>query len=172
MILRLLPEHTDYVMAKIEAGKERETIDELRDFYVAYNPGFVLDYRFLDENYQALYEAENRVADLSQYFAGLAILISCLGLFGLAAFTSESRKKEIGIRKVLGASVVGVVALLTGEFVRLILLSIAVAVPVAWWLCREWLAGFAYKTSLVWWIFMLVGLLVIFIALFSVCTQA
>src|SRR5690606_23866739 len=110
LILRLLPEQTDYIMAKFEAGKERETLDKLQEFYSTYNPGFVLDYRFLDQNYQALYEAEKRVADLSKYFAGLAILISCLGLFGLAAFTSESRKKEIGIRKVLGASVAGVVA--------------------------------------------------------------
>ena len=170
--MKFSPKFAAKIMVRIAGGQERETLTAIEKLYKEFNPGLAFDYGFLDEDFQSQYVAEQRISVLSKYFGGLAILISCLGLFGLAAFTSESRKKEIGIRKVLGASVAGVMALLTSEFVRLILLSMAIAVPIAWWLCHEWLAGFAYKTSLDWWIFMLSGLLVIIIALLTVSTQA
>ena len=93
-----------FIMARIKGGKEVETLERLNEFYKSYNPGFPLDYTFLDDDYQRQYVSEQRVSTLSRYFAGLAIVISCLGLFGLAAFTAQRRLKEIGIRKILGAS--------------------------------------------------------------------
>ena len=126
-------------MARIEAGKEVETLERLKEFYKSYNPGFPLDYRFLDEDYQRQYVSEQRVSMLSRYFAGLAIVISCLGLFGLAAFTAQRRLKEIGIRKILGSSDFGIVRLLSGDFTRTVLTAIVIALPVSYFMTRKWL---------------------------------
>ena len=150
LIFRLWPERTNRFMAKVEAGKEKETIDKLQTFYKAYNPGFTFDYRFLDQEYQDQYVAEQRVSTLSKYFAGLAILISCMGLFGLAAFTAERRLKEIGIRKVLGASGLRIVYLLSRDFTKMVLTSIIVALPVSYLLITRWLDNFAYPIELQW----------------------
>ncbi len=171
LFFRLAPEATNYIMVKIEAGKERETLGSLRQFYQTFNPGFTLDYRFLDEDYQALYVAEQRVSILSKYFAGIAILISCLGLFGLAAFTAERRLKEIGIRKVLGASNLGIVYLLSGDFTKMVLTAIFIALPVSYFLTQRWLAGFAFSIDLAWWYFAGAGLLALLIAWFTVGLQ-
>jgi putative ABC transport system permease protein len=171
MLIRLMPEYTDYIMAKIEAGRERETLAQLQAFYQEYNPGFVLDYKFLDAQYQALYEAENRVATLSRYFAGLAILISCLGLFGLVSFTAERRLKEIGIRKILGATNFGIVRLLSADFTRMVLIAIVVALPISYFIAKNWLEGFAYRIDLEWWFFVGAGLLALLIAWFTVVLQ-
>ncbi len=160
------------VMVRIAAGTEQKTLAALTQFYKAYNPGFVFDYTFLDQTYQAQYVAEKRVAVLSRYFGALAVLISCLGLFGLAAFTAERRGKEIGIRKVLGASVLSVVRLLSMDFVRLVLLAIVLALPIAWYLMREWLGGFAYHIELQPWVFVLAGLAALGIAILTVGYQA
>jgi ABC-type antimicrobial peptide transport system permease subunit len=172
LLFRLWPERTNKFMVKIEAGKEKETISKLEKFYKTYNPGFALDYKFLDEEYGAQYEAEKRVSVLSQYFAGIAILISCLGLFGLAAFTAERRRKEIGIRKVLGASEFGIVRLLSGEFTKLVCISIVFALPISFLLTRQWLDNFAFSIDLKWWYFILSGLLALLIAWITVGTQA
>ena len=115
------------IIAKIEAGAEKETINKLRKFYEKYNPGFVFEYKFLDEDYQAQYVAEKRVGGLSRYFAGLAILISCMGLFGLAAFSVERRTKEIGIRKALGSSDFGIIYLLSGDITKTVRYRIKVS---------------------------------------------
>ena len=141
------------MMVRIEKGKEQETIARLETFYKDFNPGFPFTYRFLDEDYQQLYVSERRVATLSKYFAGLAILISCLGLFGLAAFTAERRVKEIGIRKILGSSNRAIVYLLSGEFTKMVVVAIAIALPVSWYLASEWLEGFAFHIDLEWWFF-------------------
>ena len=126
IFIRLQPKNTLIMMAKIEAGKEKETLDKLQQLYKTYNPDFSFDYKFLDQDYQNQYSAETRVARLSQYFAGLAILISCLGLFGLAAFTAEKRMKEIGIRKVLGSSEFDIVYLLSSDFTKIVFISIII----------------------------------------------
>jgi ABC-type antimicrobial peptide transport system permease subunit len=144
-------------MVRLRAGQERETIARLQQFYSSYNPGFIFDYQFLDQAYQDLYQAESRVSVLSRYFAGLAILISCLGLFGLAAFTAQQREKEIGIRKVVGASVGMLVFMLSKEFLKLVGASILVAFPLSWWLMRLWLNGFAYRVPLKADIFLIAG---------------
>ena len=131
------------IAVRIKAGQEKETIGRLEKLYKADNQGLAFEYRFLDDDYQALYASEKRVAALSQYFAVLTIIISCLGLFGLAAFTAQRRQKEIGIRKVVGASVRQVVMLLSRDFLQLIVIAVMIALPavlvgdepVAAWVC-------------------------------------
>lgn len=172
MVFAYRPKETSMIMAKIEAGKEKATIEKLQAFYESYNPGYVLDFKFLDEAYQAQYVSEQRVSMLSKYFAGLAILISCLGLFGLATFTAEQRTKEIGIRKVLGASVASITSLLAKDFMKLVLLAIVIASPLAWWGMNVWLTDFAYHIDLQWWMFALAGLSAIGIALLTISFQS
>ena len=131
MFFKFNPEQTNRIMVKISAGKEKETIAALQRFYADYNPGYTLDYKFLDEDYQAQYLSENRVGLLSRYFAVLAILISCLGLFGLAAFTAERKLKEIGIRKVLGASELNIIYTLSKDFTIPVVVAIVIALPIS-----------------------------------------
>ena len=159
------------IMARIEAGKEKETLARIDDFYKTYNPGFPLDYTFLDDDYQALYTAEERVSTLSKYFAGLAVLISCLGLFGLAAFTAQRRIKEIGVRKILGASDFNIVRILSGDFTKTVALAIVIALPVSYFVVTKWLSAFAYRIELQWWFFVGSGCLALLVALFTVALQ-
>ncbi len=168
LFFRLAPDDTYQFMVKLQAGKEKAAIQSLTQLYQQYNPGFTFSYRFLDADYQAMYAAEQRVSILSRYFAGLAILISCLGLFGLAAFTAQRRSKEIGIRKVLGASVGGVVLLLSQDFLKLVVIAILIAFPLSWWIAQSWLSGFAYRIAVGVDIFLVSGLSIIFITLCTV----
>lgn len=172
VFLRLEPERTWMIMVKLEKGKENETIAGIRQVYEKLAPGFVFEYQFLDENYQSQYVAEQRVATLSKYFAGFAILISCLGLSGLAAFTAERRLKEIGIRKVLGSSELGIVYLLSSEFTKIVLVASVIAIPIAYILSASWLDGFAFRIGLQWWFFLVSGLAALGIAWFTVASQA
>lgn len=167
----LTPEPTN-ILVKIEKGKEKAALERLGEFYRSYNQGLPFDYKFLDQAYQAMYAAEARIAVLSRYFAGLAILISCLGLFGLSAFTAERRQKEIGIRKVLGASISSIMRLLSKDFVKLVLIAVLVATPIAWYLMNRWLQDFAYHVELSWWMFALASLLALAIALLTVSFQS
>ncbi len=159
------------IMVKIKAGEERETITALEKLYQQYNSGLPFDYKFLDDDYQTLYASELRVATLSKYFAGLAILISCLGLFGLAAFTAERRIKEIGIRKILGSSVFGIVRLLSGDYTKMVLTAVVIALPVGYLITKTWLNAFAYRIELEWWFFIAAGLLALIVALITVSFQ-
>ncbi len=161
MFLMLAPEYLMTIVARIEAGRERETISRLEEFYKTHNTGYTLNYNFLDAKYDAEYKAEARVSILSRYFAGLAIFISCLGLFGLAAFTVQRRMKEISIRKVLGASVFGLVSLLSKNFLVLVLLAFLLASPIAYFLMENWLNAFAYRIDIPWAIFMWTGIIII-----------
>lgn len=172
LFFRLAPNETSTLIIRIRGGKEQETISQLRTFYQSINPGFTFDYQFLDKDYQSLYIAEERVATLSGFFAGIAILVSCLGLFALAAFSAEQRTKEIGIRKVLGASVFGVVGLLSKDFVKLVVIAILIAFPMAWWGMNHWLRGFAYHIDLQWWMFALAAFFTLLIAILTVGWQA
>ena len=164
-------EYAPKVSVKIQAGTERATIDNLQKVYQIHNPGLVFDFQFMDEDYQHLYASEQRVAVLSRYFAILAILISCLGLFGLAAFAAERRSKEIGIRKILGSSDFGIVRLLSADFTKMVLMAIAVALPISFFIAKNWLEGFAYRIDLEWWFFIGAGLIALFIAWFTVGLQ-
>lgn len=172
MFFVMRPEFTDKAIIRIEKGRTSETLASLQKFCLQYNPGFPFDFRFLDQDYQAQYQAEQRVATLSGYFAGLAVLISCLGLFGLAAFSAERRLKEIGIRKVLGASEMGIVYLLSSDFTRIVFIAIVIALPVSYFIASSWLAGFAYKITLAWWYFAGTGVVALLIAWLTVGMQA
>jgi ABC-type antimicrobial peptide transport system permease subunit len=166
-------EPTGYtVLVKINAAANKEVVRQLQAFYARYNPGYPLDYKFLDEDYQAQYIAENRVAVLAKYFAILAVIISCLGLFGLASYTAERKRKEIGIRKVLGATVSQVVLLLSKEFLRAIAIALVIALPLAAWIMHNWLSGFAWHINLGIDIFLVTGISMIALTLLTVSLQA
>jgi len=135
-------------------------------------PSVPFEYSFLDDDVQKQYETEIVLSQIINSFTLIAILISCLGLFGLAAFSAEQRNKEIGIRKVLGASVAGIVQLLSKDFLKLVIVSFIIATPIAWYGMNKWLQSFAYRIPLSWWMFALAGMIAVFIALFTVSTQA
>ncbi len=160
----LSPPRTMYLVVKIEGGMEQSVIKQLTGLHETFYPGFPFDYKFMDQEYQALYAAEQRVSILSRYFAALAIMISCLGLSGLVAFTAERRLKEIGIRKTLGASATSIIGLLSGDFTKMVLVAIVVALPISYLAARQWLENFAFHIDLQWWYFGGVGLLGLFIA--------
>ncbi|WP_282088179.1 ABC transporter permease [Aquimarina algiphila] len=172
IFMYMQPQRLNTVMLKLEKGDLAKTIDELTRFYEKYNPGFPLEYKFLDADFQKLYKAERMVLSLSKYFAGLAIIISCLGLFGLAIFTAQRRRKEISIRKVLGQSTSQVTMMLSGEFAKLVLIAISIALPVAYLLASDWLSGFAYKIPLKIWYFFVAGFVALLVAMLTVGAQA
>ncbi|MFT3946957.1 MAG: ABC transporter permease [Agriterribacter sp.] len=160
------------ILVKIKAGTEQATLAKLQDLYKKYNPGVPFDYSFLDADYNALYASEQRVAALSKYFAGLAILISCLGLFGLATFTAKRKQKEIGIRKVMGASVAGIAGMLSVEFLKLVAAAMLVAFPLAWWAMQHWLQGFAYHVDIGFPTFAIAGIAVLMITVITISFQS
>ncbi len=160
------------ILVRTAAGKTRETIAGLEKINKSLNPKFPFTYRFSDLEYMKLYKSEQVVSKLSNYFAFLAVFISCLGLLGLAMFTAEQRTKEIGVRKVLGASVPNIIALLSSYFIKLVLVAILIASPIAWYAMNKWLQGFAYKIDMSWWIFAFSGLLIIGVALLTVGYQS
>jgi len=129
-------------------------------------------YQFLDDSFDDMYREEQRVGKVALTFSLLAVLIACLGLFGLATYMSEQRTKEIGVRKVLGASVPNIVSMLSKDFLLLVLISFVIAVPVAWWGMNKWLQDFAYRINIGWWIFVVAGVTALLIALITVSFQA
>jgi putative ABC transport system permease protein len=162
----------NYMVAAAGGGDLSKTITGLEKAWKKMNPNEPFEYSFLDQDFQRNYEREERQARLINYFTIVAIIISCLGLFGLATFTAEQRTKEIGIRKVLGASVYGVVALLSKDFLKLVAIAVVVASPLAWWGMNKWLQNFAYKTTIDWSVFALTTLLAITISFATISYQA
>jgi predicted permease len=160
------------ILVKMNAGTEKTTLDRIKKYHAEFIPKYPFEFTFLDEKYQAMYESESRVAALSNYVAVLAILISCLGLFGLASFTAERRRKEIGIRKVLGSSEFGIVTLLSGEFTKMVFLAILIGLPVSYLVASSWLNNFAERIDIEWWYFALAGLLALLVSWLTVGTQA
>ncbi|MEP6682080.1 MAG: ABC transporter permease, partial [Parafilimonas sp.] len=160
------------ILVRIKAGKTKESIADLQKICRQLNPKFPFTYQFSDLEYAKLYASENVVSKLANIFAFLAIFISCLGLFGLATFTAEQRTKEIGVRKVLGASSSNIVNLLSGNFLKPIVLAFLVAFPAAWFAMNNWLQNYAYKINISWWMFVVAGLLTICIALLTVSYQS
>jgi putative ABC transport system permease protein len=159
-------------MVRIKAGMTKAAITHLEKICKTLNPQFPLTYSFSDEQYQKLYKSEEIVSRLSNVFAVLAIFISCMGLLGLAMFTAEQRTREIGIRKVLGASLISLFRLLSGEFIVLVGIAILIACPIAWWAMNIWSQDFSYHIKIEWWIFLLAGLTVIFITLLTISFQS
>jgi predicted permease len=151
---------TEQALAKIEAVMKKD------------NPAYPFEYKFVDDQFNQMFLSEMLISKLSRVFAALAIIISCLGLFGLAAYTAERRTKEIGVRKVLGASVPGLAGLLSKDFLKLVALSCIIAFPVSWWAMQKWLQNYTYRVDVSWWIFLAAGALAIVIALATVSFQA
>ena len=159
------------ILVKIKAGMEQEAIEHARAVFKKFHPGYPFEFSFLDEDFQALYEAEQKVSVLSRIFGLMAIIISCLGLFGLAAFTAEQRSKEIGVRKILGASTWGIVQMLSRDFTKLVATAIFVALPFSYFISKNWLGNFAYQINLKWWIFAVSAVLTLLIAWLTVGYQ-
>lgn len=166
------PLHNGAVAIRLTGEDVKGTLRRIEALSAEMNPGIVPDIKWMDADLQQQYVAEMRVGVLSRYFAGLAVIISCLGLLGLAAFTAERRMKEISIRKVLGGSAAHIVLLLSADFTKLVLVAVAVALPVGWWIARKWLDGFAYRIELQWWYFALAGVLALVTAWLTVGSQA
>ncbi len=160
------------VIARLESGKEKAALAAIETLYEKHHPPYPFEYSFLDEEYHRLHESESKVASLSTYFTGLAILISTLGILGLAMFMAEQRSKEIGVRKVLGATDWNIIQLLGSSFARLILLGVIIALPISYWGAQQWLGQFAYHMDLKWWLFIAAALITILIASLAVLIQA
>lgn len=160
------------VIIRTEKGKSKQAIASMEKVFKQFNPGFPFKYYFTDDEIAKNYKAEHTVSKLSKYFAFLAIFISCLGLFGLVTFTAEQKTKEIGIRKVLGASVTGIVRMLSKDFLKLVLIATIIAFPVAWWLMHTWLDDFAYRIDIGWWVFAVAGIAALLIALLTISFQS
>lgn len=173
LILFCQPSSTNRMLVSIKEGRDPQkalaTIEQVLD---KHNPGYPFEYRFMDDEFNKLFTSEMMIGKLSRLFAILTIVISCLGLFGLAAYTAERRTKEIGIRKVLGATLSNVVTLLSKDFLRLVAIAAIVAFPLAWWVMQQWLDDYAYRIQLTWWVFGLAGILAVIIALGTVSFQA
>ena len=168
----LRPSWTNIIMARIEKGKEQAALNNLKDFYQRYYPGKQPDYKFLDDTYKSQYIAEQRISTMARYFAGLAIVISCLGLLGLSTFNAERRRKEISIRKIFGQTTSQITIMLSGEFTLLVLVSVIIAMPVAVLVTNNWLAGFAYRVPLNIWYYFTAGIAALMIAFLTVGSQA
>lgn len=166
------PTDAGMMFVKLDAGKTKEALVSLQKAFNKVLPDVPLHYDFLDQSYGAKYKSEVLTGDLTYYFAFISILISCLGLFGLATFMAKQRTKEIGIRKVLGASVKSITALISKDFLKLVSLAILIASPLAYYFMDSWLDDFAYKITITWWVFAFVGILTVAIALSTIGFQA
>ena len=159
-----------YVRTK--AANAQQAIASAENQYKKYAGDTPFSYQFLDKSFEAQYKTDQQTGKLFNVFAGIAIFISCLGLFGLATYTAQVRTKEIGIRKVLGANVSVIVKLLSKDFLKLVIIAIIIATPVAWWAINKWLEGFAYRTNISWWVFAIAGLLALLVALMTISFKA
>ncbi|TDE18526.1 ABC transporter permease [Dyadobacter psychrotolerans] len=157
---------------RIKGGDTKQAIASLQSVWNRQVPEKDFTYSFLDQHFAELYKSDRQVSEIVGILAGLAVLVSCLGLFGLASYSAERRIKEIGVRKVLGASVAGIVALLSSDFIRLVVISILIASPLAWWAVNSWLQDFAYRIEIQWWVFAAAGLLAVGIALLTISFQS
>ena len=167
------PQNTDemYVRIKPQANIEK-ALAQIQNVMKNSNPAYPFTYQFVDDQFNQMFLNETLVSQLSKVFAALAIIISCLGLFGLAAYMAERRIKEIGVRKVLGASVTSIATLLSKDFLKLVCLSCIIAFPLVWWIMNSWLKNYQYRIEISWWIFLIAGLVAILIALITVSFQA
>ena len=172
LILCLGPSNTSYMMIRLHAVTTKDAIAAIRRITGNFNPAYPFEYHFADETYEKMYKSEMQVSALVKYFGLLAVVISCLGLFGMVAFSAERRTKEIGIRKVLGSSVFGIVRLLSMESLKTIIISMAIAFPFAYWVVNEWLASFAYRSSGGIWIFIITALVMLFVSCVTISFQA
>lgn len=167
------PVHSiDYFTLRLTTGNVEQTLKQLEGILQKVDASHLFEYNFLDKQWDNFYRDDQKRQIIFLVIAALTILIACLGLFGLATYAAEQRIREIGIRKVLGASVSGIVTMLSKDFIKLVLIASVLAIPVAWWLMNSWLSDFAYRTKIYWWVFVLAGALALFVALFTVGLKA
>lgn len=159
-------------LIRLKPGNVSATVENIQQLYAKTHPAYPLEYHFLDQQFDQMYQTDLRQQTILSVFAGLAIFIACLGLFGLSSFTAQQRTKEIGVRKVLGASVGSIVSLLSGDFLKPVGVAIVIASPVAWYVMSQWLQNFAYRVDIAWWVFALAGTLAVGIALLTVSFQS
>jgi putative ABC transport system permease protein len=168
--------HTTYhVLLKGDNAAERagwkNAIAKMEEDWKEVYPDFDFNYSFFDKTIEGFYKSEQNISRLLIWATGLAIFISCLGMLGLVIYTTTQRTKEIGVRKVLGASVSQIVSLLSKDFLLLVVLAFVIAAPLAWWAMNEWLTDFAYRTTISWWVFIMAGLIMVLMALFTLSIQ-
>lgn len=171
-LVMVLNDQAGNLIIKTKATDMEKLLATIKQYYHAYPSDLPFDYSFLDDRYNQTYQSELKTGQLLTIFASLTIFVACLGLLGLAIFTTHQRKKEIGIRKVIGASVPDIARMLSFEFIRLVVIAIIIASPIAWWMMHMWLEDFAYRIDIQWWMFAITGLLAVVIALFTVSSQA
>jgi putative ABC transport system permease protein len=160
------------ILVKIKAGQEQPALVQLEKLYKVSNLGLAFEYTFLNEDYQTMYASEQLVSVLSRYFAGLAVVISSLGLLGLAVFTARKRQKEIGIRKVVGATAGNIAIMISRDSLKLVIISMLIAFPLSWWLMNKWLHDFEFRITIGPDIFLIAGMVVVLITLFTISFQA
>jgi putative ABC transport system permease protein len=157
---------------KVNTADIKQLVSKIESKWKAMAPGMPFSYQFMDESFDNMYRVERRTGKLGLTLAVIAILIACLGLFGLATYTAEQRIKEIGVRKVLGASIGSIVSMLSKDFVMLVVTASVIAIPLAWWAMNKWLQDFAYRISIGWWVFVAAGIIALLIAVITVSSQA
>jgi putative ABC transport system permease protein len=160
------------ISVRYDASDEAAVVDAIRNKWRSFVPGEPFDYAFMDDQFNDLYNGEKQTGQIFSTFSILAILIASLGLFGLVTYAAAQRTREIGIRKVLGATVAGIVAMITKDFLKLVLIASLIALPFSWWAMNKWLQGFAYRIAIGWWIFVIAAFAAVVIALVTVSYQS
>lgn len=171
-VIHIYPQVVFKVAVKLKTADIKNTIAFINDVWNKFSPGYPLDYKFMDQTYGAMYKSESKLSDLLWIFTIMAIIVGCMGLFGLAAFSAEQRTKELGIRKVLGANAFNIVGLLSKNFLVLVGISSLIAFPIAWWAMNNWLEDFPYRVTISWWVFAIAIIAALAIALLTVSFQA
>lgn len=171
-VIQIYPQELFAIAVKLKTADIKSTIAYINNVWNKFVPGFPLDYKFMDETYATMYKAEAKLSDLLWIFTIMAIVVGCMGLFGLAAFSAEQRTKELGIRKVLGANAFDIVGLLSKNFLVLVMIASLIAFPIAWWAMNSWLKDFPYRVSISWWVFGIAIIAALAIALLTVSFQA
>jgi putative ABC transport system permease protein len=171
-VLQIFPDAYWKVAVKIKSGDLERAISYVKNVWAKYTPEYPIEYKFMDENFAQIYKGEDKLKPLLWIFSSLAIFIGCMGLFGLAAYAAERRKKEIGIRKVLGASTENLIILLSGDFTRLVIIALCIASPLGYYFMNLWLNAFAYRISINWWVFALAAIIALSIAIVTISSQA
>lgn len=170
-VLHIYPQAYSKVAVRLKSDNIEAEIAGIKALWNQFSPDYPIEYSFLDESFQKMYKAEDKLKTLLSIFTAITIFVACLGLLGLAAYAAERRRKELGIRKVLGATVQGLVVLLSKDFMKLLVLSLVVASPVAWYFTSKWLEGFAYRIHIAWWMFAVAAILAVMLALLAVSFQ-
>jgi putative ABC transport system permease protein len=171
-VILMYGQDTGALSVKVNTANITALMAMISDKWKSIKPGKEFEYSFMDDDFDSSYRAEQRMGTIFIIFTSLTIVIACLGLFGLAAYAAEQRTKEIGIRKVLGANVGAIVGMLSKDFIKLVMIAIVIAIPVAWVAMQQWLQGFAYRQNIQWWVVVLAAVLAVLIAFVTISFQS